>query len=257
MAPAGLTGGSARTLVITDIHANLEALDAVLAAAGTRGYDRLVVLGDLVGYGPDPNAVVERVRALDAAAVIRGNHDRVACGAEGADGFNTVAREAAIWTRETLTEGNRDWLRGLPRGPLDISPDMSISHGAAFDEDAYVFDDADAVRVFRSTWQAVGLFGHTHYPVTFELKHNCVEVVGLSGAAATSLSLDPAARYLVNPGAVGQPRDGDPRAAFAIVDEAAAQLEMYRVRYAVEATCAKISRAGLPDALAQRLSVGR
>jgi len=135
-----------RYLVLTDIHANLEALDTCLADARTRAYDATLVLGDLVGYGPDPNAVVERVQALKPVAIVRGNHDKVACGLEQAEGFNSVAKSAARWTLDMLTPEHRDWLCDLPHGPILVDDVVEICHGSPFDEDAYIFDELDAVR---------------------------------------------------------------------------------------------------------------
>ena len=125
-----------RSLVLPDIHANLEALEACLAGAASHGYDATLVLGDLVGYGPDPNEVIARVQALGPAAAIRGNHDKVACGLEQPEGFNAVARRAALWTHDMLTPANRDWLAALPKGPVVVDDTIEICHGAPFDEDA-------------------------------------------------------------------------------------------------------------------------
>jgi hypothetical protein len=150
-----------RYLVLTDIHANLEALDVCLADAKTRGYDQTLVLGDLVGYGPDPNTVIERVQALAPTAIVRGNHDKVACGLEQAEGFNTVAKSAAHWTLETLTPAYREWLAALPEGRHDVDDVVQICHGAPFDEDAYIFDVLDAVRALKVSSRPLCLFGHT------------------------------------------------------------------------------------------------
>jgi len=249
-----------RYLILTDIHANLEALDACLTDAYARGFDETLVLGDLVGYGPDPNEVVERVAALKPTALVRGNHDKVACGLEQAEGFNAVARSAAKWTLDTLTPQNRDWLAALPEGPTIVDDLVEICHGSPFDEDAYIFDELDAVRALKVTTRALCLFGHTHYPVTFELSEEAFDTVGPAAAGESVLALKPRAKYLVNPGSVGQPRDGDPRAAYAIVDTNGARaprVELYRLRYKVEETQAKIVAAGLAEVLAQRLAVGR
>src|SRR5882762_9399849 len=125
-----------RYLVLTDIHANLEALDACLADAAARGYDETLVLGDLVGYGADPNAVVARVLDLQPSAIVRGNHDKVACGIEQPEGFNAAARMAALWTQDMLTPAHRDWLAALPVGPCVVNGLVQICHGSPFDEDA-------------------------------------------------------------------------------------------------------------------------
>ena len=246
-----------RYLVLTDIHANLEALEACLDDARARGYDETLVLGDLVGYGADPNAVIERVRALKPAAIVRGNHDKVACGLEQADGFNAVAKSAAEWTFEVLTPENRHWLASLPAGPHDVDDLVEICHGSPFDEDAYIFDELDALRALKAAGRPLCLFGHTHFPVTFALSSDGLESAGPSSLPETRLDLQDDAKYLLNPGSVGQPRDGDPRAAYAIVDVGARRVELLRISYPIEAAQAKVVKAGLPDVLAQRLGVGR
>jgi len=246
-----------RYLVLTDVHANLEALDTCIATAKARGYDRSLVLGDLVGYGPDPNAVVERVLQLNPIAVVRGNHDKVACGLEQAEGFNTVARRAAQWTLTALSADNRRWLAALPTGPTIVDELVEICHGSPFDEDAYIFDELDAVRALKTAKRPLCLFGHTHFPVSFELTGGKVEVVTGFNGGEQRIELREESKYLVNPGAVGQPRDGDPRAAYAIVDTEARFVELLRVDYDIEATQSKVVEAGLPEVLAQRLAVGR
>jgi diadenosine tetraphosphatase ApaH/serine/threonine PP2A family protein phosphatase len=246
-----------RYLVLTDIHANLEALDACLADAAPRLYDETLVLGDLVGYGGDPNAVVERVQSLNPTAIVRGNHDKVACGLEQAEGFNAVARSAAMWTLDVLKPAHREWLAALPEGPIDVDDVVEICHGSPFDEDAYIFDELDAVRALKISNRPLCLFGHTHYPVTFELSADSFDSVGSASAPQTQVAMKPGRKYLINPGSVGQPRDGDPRAAYAIVDTSLLVVELYRTRYAIEDAQTKVVKAGLPDVLAQRLAVGR
>ena len=246
-----------RYLVLTDIHANLEALDVCLADAARHGYDQTLVLGDLVGYGPDPNAVIERVRGLAPVAIIRVNHDKVACGLEQPDGFNAVARRAAIWTLEHLTPEHRTWLAALPKGPVIVDDMIQICHGAPFDEDSYLFDELDAVRALKVSQRPLCLFGHTHYPVTFALTDGRVDTIGGPHALDGPLLVQEGSKYLLNPGAVGQPRDGDPRAAYAIVDTTARRVDLFRLAYPIDSTQAKIVDAGLPEVLAQRLSVGR
>jgi len=246
-----------RYLVLTDIHANLEALDACLAAAGTQGFDRALVLGDLVGYGPDPNAAIDRIAALDPLAIVRGNHDKVACGLDEADGFNPIAKLAARWTQDNLTRDHLDWLVALPEGPKIVDDLVEICHGSPLDEDAYIFDEMDAMRALKASTRPLCLFGHTHWPVTFELAADTFQVVDHADSGDCQLTLEPGAKYLVNPGAVGQPRDGDPRAAYAIVDVTRRCLELFRLAYPFEETQAKVVRAGLPEVLAQRLGLGR
>jgi len=246
-----------RYLVLTDIHANLEALDACLTDARARRFDETLVLGDLVGYGADPNAVVERIQSLQPIGIVRGNHDKVACGLEQADGFNAVAKSAARWMLEVLEPDKRLWLAALPEGPQEVDDLVEICHGSPFDEDAYIFDELDAVRALKMSSRPLCLFGHTHYPVTFELSEQAFDAVGPSTETETRLHLRHGSKYLVNPGSVGQPRDGDPRAAYAIVDVAARSVELIRLDYPVQQAQAKVIKAGLPEVLAQRLAVGR
>ncbi len=232
-------------------------MEVCVADARNRGFDETLVLGDVVGYGADPNAVVAVVQELQPVAIVRGNHDKVASGLDQADGFNAVARAAAQWTLDTLEPDNRDWLAALPAGPLAVDDLVEICHGAPFDEDAYVFDETDALRALKSMSRPLCLFGHTHFPVTFQLAEGELHAIGPATAAEARLELSDDILYLVNPGAVGQPRDGDPRAAYAIVEVEKKRVHLYRLEYPVGQAQAKIVNAGLPPVLAKRLSVGR
>ena len=255
-----------RYLILSDIHANLEALDATLAAAGP--YDRALVLGDLVGYGADPNAVIERVRALEGLTVIRGNHDKVGAGLEDVEGFNHLARHAIAWTATALTPDNKAWLAALARGPVVVDDIVEICHGTPFDEDVYIFDDLDALRALRVARRPLCLFGHTHVPAIFRLAAGPTEsgrprsegeldTVGPPRGASTRVDLEPDVKYLINCGAVGQPRDGDSRAAYGLFDTETRALTMQRAPYDIAGAQAKIIAAGLPEVLAQRLALGR
>jgi diadenosine tetraphosphatase ApaH/serine/threonine PP2A family protein phosphatase len=244
-----------RYLILSDIHANIDALDAVLAAAPADTWDRVLVLGDLVGYGAEPNAVIERVQALDPLVVIRGNHDKAACGIDDGANFNAVARLAATWTSGALTPANRQYLRELPRGPVPIDDRLEICHGAPFDEDHYIFDVSDAQAAFESATRPLCLFGHTHLPVVFVVEGG--EMDGYVPNDDTPVALPQDRRFLINAGAVGQPRDGDPRAAFAIYDGDARALQLRRVPYPVDLAQRRILTAGLPASLANRLAIGR
>ncbi len=246
-----------RYLVLADVHANLEALEACLSHAHARGFDRTLVLGDLVGYGPDPNEAIARVRSLNPVAMVRGNHDKVACGLEQPEGFNAVAKRAALWTYDALTPANRAWLAALPEGPLMLDEYVEICHGSPFDEDAYMFDELDAVRALKVSQRPLCLFGHTHCPISFQLSQERVETLGSTGQPVTRIELAGDSKYLINPGSVGQPRDGDQRASYAIADTAAKLVELIRVDYPIDTTQGKILKAGLPEVLAQRLAVGR
>lgn len=245
-----------RYFVISDIHANLEALETVLALSNEVPFDRMLVLGDLVGYGADPNAVVERIREVAPFAVIRGNHDKVGSGVERADGFNAVARSAIKWTYDTLSPDNREWLAALPAGPVVIDDLIEICHGTPFDEDAYVFDDLDALRAMNAADRRLCLFGHTHVQVGYRLWKEELSIVTPDDPRASVLKLSDG-QYLINPGSVGQPRDGDPRAAYAIVDTETHELDLLRIEYPVERAQARILAEGLPEVLAQRLALGR
>jgi diadenosine tetraphosphatase ApaH/serine/threonine PP2A family protein phosphatase len=245
-----------RYLVISDIHANLEALDAVLAAAVPFGCERMLVLGDLVGYGADPNGVCDRIRALAPAAIIRGNHDKVGAGLETPEAFNSVARSAIRWTNEALTPDNRTWLANLPLGPVAVDDLIEICHGTPYDEDAYVFDESDAIRAMHSMSRPLCLFGHTHVQVGYHLRRDELSLVTADLRRPLEVTVGEGI-YLVNPGSVGQPRDGDPRAGFMVVDTAARSLGIHRVAYPVEEAQARIRAEGLPEALAQRLGLGR
>ena len=245
-----------RYLILSDIHANIDALDAVLAAV-TGGWEQVLVLGDLVGYGAEPNAVIDRVRELQPVAVIRGNHDKAACGLDDGGNFNQVARYAAAWTQEHLTPANREYLRELPQGPADIDDLVEICHGAPFDEDHYIFDLPDAGHALDTTARPICFFGHTHLPVIYRR-----DAEGDAGFIPEvehhlDLPLGDGARYLINPGSVGQPRDGDPRAAFGIYDTQRKVMTMSRVDYRVDLAQKRIFDAGLPPSLAHRLAVGR
>jgi diadenosine tetraphosphatase ApaH/serine/threonine PP2A family protein phosphatase len=244
-----------RYLILSDIHANIDALETVLAAA--QSWDRVLVLGDLVGYGGAPNQVIDRVRALEPVAVIRGNHDKAACGLDDGSNFNQVARFAAAWTNQQLTSGNRDYLRQLPMGPTEIDEQLEICHGAPFDEDYYIFDAEDALRGLAATTRPLCLFAHTHLPVVFVYRKQEFDGFVPEPDEETKIVLAPDTRYLVNAGSVGQPRDGDPRAAYAIYDDGARSLVLHRVPYPVDVAQRRILSAGLPASLANRLAVGR
>jgi predicted phosphodiesterase len=246
-----------RYLVLTDIHANLEALEACLDDARDRGFERTLVLGDVVGYGPDPNDVVERVRGLRPVEIVRGNHDKVACGVEQPESFNVVAKSAAMWTLSMLTPEHRTWLAALQQGPVFVNALVEICHGSPVDEDSYIFDELDATRALNVSRRPVCLFGHTHWPAAFEQSYEEALAIGLKYDGEMRIVLRDGVKYLMNPGSVGQPRDGDARAAYAIVDTDSRHVELIRVEYRFEETQNKILSAGLPEVLAQRLGVGR
>lgn len=248
-----------RFFILSDVHANLEALEAVLDAVPRPAYDRLLVLGDLVGYGANPNEVVDRIYALHPDALIRGNHDKVASGIEPPQHFNDVAAAAALWTLQMLTPENRQRVATLPPGPVIVDERVEICHGTPFDEDVYVFDQSDAHRALEASERPVCFFGHTHVAGAFVRTGARLDAIlpPVCCPDTTRIPIDRAARYLINPGSVGQPRDGDPRAAYALYDTDLGEVQLYRVPYRVDMAQQKIVAAGLPQSLAKRLGVGR
>ena len=248
-----------RALILSDIHANLEALDAVLAAAPA--YDRIWNLGDVVGYGASPNEVVERLRTL-ATENVRGNHDKVCCGISSSNGFNIVARTAALWTEHALSPDSLAWLRNLPLGPVDCADaSATISHGSPSDEDRYIMSMRDAWAPLQGATHRCTFFGHTHVQGGFAWRDGKWMDIHPAhrndGASEWKLHLDAGGRYLLNPGSVGQPRDGDWRAAYALLDEERAEVTFYRQPYDLPVAQGRILMAGLPERLASRLSGGR
>jgi predicted phosphodiesterase len=240
-------------LILSDIHGNLEALDAVLADAEGR-YDCILCLGDIVGYGADPNPLTAWMQN-EATAVVRGNHDRACSSDEGLMLFNPAARASAIWTRRTLTPENRLYLQQLQSGPLRIEEPLGsflLVHGSPVDEDQYVTDANDARILLNTLVDRVTFFGHTHVQGGF--------LLGPRGVGRIQpwrpLLIEPDSHYMVNPGSVGQPRDGDSRAAYAIFDLERGVVEFRRVEYDIESAANKIRMAGLPEVLAARLFDG-
>jgi predicted phosphodiesterase len=246
-----------RCLVLSDLHANATALAAALAACEGQ-WEQAVCLGDVVGYGPDPNEVVERVRGL-VTAIIRGNHDKAAAGQSGLEDFNNVARSAVEWTSRQLRPENRRYLAELPAGPLQIDG-LTLVHGAFHDEDEYVFVPEQALDSLLMLPGEMTLFGHTHLQGGFLYRSSGLQTIRLhpqpSGTRLVVLRLEDHARYLLNPGSIGQPRDGDTRAAFAIVDSDQGHVEFWRVPYDIGSVQERMTRAGLPEPLIARLASG-
>ncbi len=245
-----------RYLILSDIHANLEALNAVVEDA-PGAYDRIVCCGDLVGYGADPNAVCDWARA-NLQLVIRGNHDRVCAGNSGAASFNERAQTAAVWTHDALSSPNLAWLQGLPQGPAAIEG-ARIAHGSPVDEDEYLLSEWEAGGVARQLHEGVYFFGHSHLQGGFLNDAKGVRSLARPTLAQRErlISLSPDQFYLINPGAVGQPRDGDARAAYALYDSEERAVSLRRVEYDVGKAQKKIRKAGLPGSLADRLAAGR
>jgi predicted phosphodiesterase len=240
-----------RYLILSDMHANLPALEAVLADAAHVGYDAVLVLGDLVGYGADPSAVLARTLALEPLGLIRGNHDKVCAGIEPATSFNDVARASIEWTAGVLSPAELRTLAELPMGPAQIPGGIEIAHGAPFDEDYYVFDTRDAGRALAAASARICLVGHTHLPAVFATGE-----ISASAVAEDTIQLPATGGILANVGSVGQPRDGDPRAAYGILDLTQLTLALRRVNYDIALAQRRIIEAGLPEWLAERLAHG-
>jgi len=254
-----------RLLLFSDIHANLEAMEACLAVAPA--HDLLVNLGDVVGYNASPNEVCERVRAM-GGAIVRGNHDRACAGLTDLAEFNLVAAMSARWTQTALTDENLEWLRVLPHGPLrsEELAEIEFVHGSPRDEDEYVLNPTTAAFNLRMPGHAGRIFfGHTHLQGGFALENGRGRAFAPSfpaedGFVQFTMPLVQGERYLINPGSMGQPRDGDWRAAFALFDRdsgAPGSVTFYRVPYNVNETQRRIMAANLPERLASRLKIGR
>jgi predicted phosphodiesterase len=246
-------GGTVRYLILSDLHSNLEASRAALDAARREGFDRAVVLGDLVGYGADPEGVVDLIRTLAPCGAVRGNHDKVVIGASTGEDFNPIALEAARRNRLALSPAGLAYLRSLPRGPAKVDGRFLIAHGTPGEEDDYLVDEHDAKAAFGEAEFRVCFFGHTHVAGYFVQRNESVSGVT---APPPAVRLAPGTRYLINPGSVGQPRDGDPRAAFALYDETDDTVWFRRVEYPVPRAQERILEEGLPPVLAARLERG-
>jgi len=250
-----------RILVLSDIHANLEALDACMAAAPS--FDLVVNLGDIVGYGASPNDVTDRAREM-GKIFVRGNHDKAATGLIDLDDFNPMAGAAAIWTRNELTPENLDWLRALPHGPV-FPPEVEqvqLVHGSPMDEDEYVVSLGDALAPLITLTVPMTFFGHTNLQGGFFANGSSAdgfrpEYRTVGQAESIALQLKPSTRYMINPGSVGQPRDGDWRAGFALYDTEAQILYFHRTPYNLKSAQDRIFAAQLPPRLATRLAAGR
>jgi diadenosine tetraphosphatase ApaH/serine/threonine PP2A family protein phosphatase len=239
-----------RFAIFSDIHANLEALEAVLADAKQNKCTHFACLGDVVGYNANPHECVARVREMDCP-IVKGNHDEQASLIESSRDFNELAEYAIEWTRENLTEEDKEWLRNL-RLQRQVR-DFTIVHATLDTPEqwGYVFNNLDAVASFTYQHTTVCFFGHTHVPTAF------VRDDGVQRVKVDKLRIEPSKKYFINTGSVGQSRDGDWRAAYCIYDTEQNIVEQRRVKYDLETAQNKIIKAGLPRLLADRLEIGR
>ena len=236
--------------IVADVHANIEAFEAVLAdASASGGFDAIWSLGDIVGYGPDPGGCIRLLQSHPHLA-IAGNHDYAATGAIGTEDFNPIAAEAVRWTSTQLTMDDQLWLSGL--SAVRIEGDFTLAHGSLLDPvwDYLVSADGAHAHLTHQT-TAYGFVGHTHFQgIFFETAS------GSEPGDAIDTALE-GQRFVANPGSTGQPRDGNPRAAYCLVDTEARRLRFRRVAYDIPLTQAKIRAVGLPEVLAERLAHGR
>ena len=250
-----------RILFISDIHSNLEGLEACLEVAPE--HDVIINLGDVVGYGGSPNEATDRSRKL-GTIVVRGNHDKACSGVMGIDSFNPIAGLAALWTKQVLTPENLTWLATLKQGPLFLEglDDVQFVHGSPLDEDEYVIVIRDAIAPLMRAERTLTFFGHTHIQGAFSMENEAVETLRpmyrfRDKMESYEIPLRKTARYLINPGSVGQPRDGDPRAGFLLFNTETYSVTFQRVPYNIAGAQGRITGAKLPERLATRLADGR
>jgi predicted phosphodiesterase len=250
-----------RVLLLSDIHSNLEGLQACLEAAPS--CDQVVNLGDIVGYGGSPNEVTDESRKL-GGLFVRGNHDKACTGVMGVESFNPVAGLAALWTKKVLTPENLGFLKNLPHGPVPMAgrAEIQMVHGSPLDEDEYIIVLRDAVEPLMRATAPLTFFGHTHIQCIFSIRDNKLEMMRpmyrtKDDVDRYEVKLEKGAKYLVNPGSVGQPRDGDRRAGFGVFDPESYVFTFHRTPYNIEGAQKRILDAKLPDRLATRLADGR
>jgi predicted phosphodiesterase len=242
-----------RYLILSDIHGNWEALEAVLSASKGE-YDEIVCCGDFIGYGADPNRVIEWARE-NVSVAVRGNHDKACVSLEDLEWFNPIARAATIWTHHELTAENKEYVRNLAKGPAAVGG-FEVVHGSPLNEDEYIVSVREATEAFAYVNTRVVFFGHTHLQGGFELSGR--KTWGLAAPSSPMLlDLNADSAYLLNPGSVGQPRDEDPEAGYILYDPDDHFLFYHRVAYDVSGAQEKIRKAGLPRLLADRLAIGR
>jgi diadenosine tetraphosphatase ApaH/serine/threonine PP2A family protein phosphatase len=240
-----------RILIISDIHANITALEAVLADAGE--FEAAWCLGDLVGYGPDPNECIERIAQLPGVQCIMGNHDAAAVGVIEVEAFNPDARKTVLWTQEKLTPANHEYLRSLPeRINLEF---ITLVHGSPYKPIwEYLLDTRSATVSFECFDTPYCFVGHTHLPVLYYLPDDRLTAQLIVPEHVSLMTLAP--RGILNPGSVGQPRDHDPRAAYAILNMDDFIWEWRRVEYDIQSVQERMSKENLPERHIVRLTAG-
>ena len=244
-----------RYFIFSDVHANIEAFDAVLSVIAEEQVDRIIFLGDIVGYGAQPNEAVTRLKQLKPDAMVRGNHDKVIAEIEDGSSFQDLAYTSAMWSRLQMRSDNKAYLRRIPQGPITLEQDIQISHGSPHDEDFYILNHSDAQPILHQSESWIVFYGHTHLPMIYSTESRFSQHYPEEDEFYYRLSAD--RRYLINPGSVGQPRDLNPKASFALLDTDEKLIYIRRIEYDIQAAQRKIREAGLPTWHADRLTDGR
>ncbi len=244
-----------RYFIFSDVHANLEAFDAVLSAIAEEQVDKIIFLGDIVGYGAQPNEAVDRLKHLKPDAMIRGNHDKVIARIEDGSNFQHLAYTSAMWSRLQIRPDNEAYLGCMPQGPITLEQGIQISHGSPHDEDFYILTHWDARSILHQSESWIVFYGHTHLPMIYSTGSKFSQYCPEEDESYYRLSKDK--QYLINPGSVGQPRDLNPKASFGLLDTDENTICIKRVGYDIQATQCKIREAGLPTWHADRLAAGR
>ena len=239
--------------IISDIHSNFDAFRVVYNKLSALNVDKIICLGDIVGYNAEPDRCVDKVFKI-ADYIVRGNHDKAVAGLTDIGYFNEMAREAILWTRENISKSNLERLKGIKKGPLLIEKKYVVCHGSPMDEDTYIFTERLVSEAFdylevHFPQTNICFFGHTHVPLVYEKE------TGVLGPGSTFV-LKENGKYLINPGSVGQPRDGVNKSSFGVFDDTTLTFTLFRIDYPIGKTKEKIIDAGLPPMLASRLDSG-
>ena len=245
-----------RYAIISDIHSNHAALEASLQLARKEGFDKLLVLGDLVGYNADPKAVLDLLEEYPDRIVIRGNHDKVVSGVETGNGFSKDALLTARWTASQLSKKQLAYLAALPEGPIKINQELQIAHGSPQDEDMYIFDPIQAETVLKDLDPAICFFGHTHIPTVIGADSSGLLTHFFQNHGREVYPIASGTKYMINPGSIGQPRDGIPMSSFLIWDDEAREIIHFRCSYDIIATQERMAKADIPSFLINRLVQG-
>ena len=240
-----------RYAILSDIHANHDALDAVIGALKNDGIDRYVCLGDVVGYGAEPQRCIDTVREL-CSDVVAGNHDFACVEKTNIEFFNAFAKEATLWTRKAVNKEGKKWLENLPL-VMDVGDDFTIVHGTLYSPPLvdYIQTSFDAYLSLQVLQKKICFLGHSHVPISFFMGE------AITYSLEPVVKLEPEVKVLINVGSVGQPRDDNPQASYAVYDTEKETVEIRRQEYDVEAAVKKIQDAGLPEVLGERLKYGR